>query len=78
MTDIILRKADIEKATGLTERTLRIMESAGTFPKRFVLNPGGRAVGWRGEEIQAWIEQRAASRDVSFDRTDIRQIDFDL
>lgn len=65
MTDSILRKPDIEKATGLTERTLRNMESDGNFPKRFTLNPGGRAVGWRAEEVQQWIVDRAASRTPS-------------
>lgn len=51
MSDIVLRKSDVERATGLTERTLRIMEAQGTFPRRFTLNPGGRAVGWRSREV---------------------------
>ena len=64
--DTILRAPDVEKATGLTERSLRIMEAEGTFPKRFTLNPtGGRAVGWRASEVQSWIEERAASREAA-------------
>ncbi len=45
MNKTILRKPDIESATGLTERTIRNMEAEGKFPRRFTLNPGGRAVG---------------------------------
>ncbi len=62
MTGWILRKPHIEQATGLTERTLRKMEAEGNFPRRFILNPAGRAVGWRAEEVHQWIEDRAASR----------------
>lgn len=62
MVDSILRKPDIEKMVGLTERTVRIMEAQGKFPKRFVLNPGGRAVGWRSTEVQHWIDERASTR----------------
>jgi len=58
----VLRRDQLEVITGLTERTIRAMEAEGTFPKRFLLNPGGRAVGWRSAEIQDWIEKRAASR----------------
>jgi predicted DNA-binding transcriptional regulator AlpA len=63
--DTILRAPDVEKATGLTERSLRIMEASGDFPKRFLLNPTGRAVGWRASEVQGWIEERAASREAA-------------
>jgi len=62
MNKTILRKPDIESATGLTERTIRNMEAEGKFPRRFTLNPGGRAVGWHSEEVNSWIEDRAASR----------------
>jgi prophage regulatory protein len=58
----ILRKPDIERMTGLTERTVRSMEARSVFPRRFVLNPGGRAVGWQAREVEEWIAQRALSR----------------
>jgi predicted DNA-binding transcriptional regulator AlpA len=61
VTDIVLRKADIEKITGVTERTVRSMEAAGKFPKRFTINPSGRAVGWSLREVQNWMEQRIAA-----------------
>ncbi|MCH2240058.1 MAG: AlpA family phage regulatory protein [Blastomonas sp.] len=58
MTDTILRKIDVEKAVGLSERQLRRLEAEGHFPKRVALCPGGRSVGWRASEVQAWIAGR--------------------
>lgn len=63
--DRILRKPDIEAVTGFTERGLRDMEREGRFPKRFKLNPDGRAVGWLESEVQDWLRQRAASREIA-------------
>lgn len=59
----ILRKPDVEAMTGFVERQLRDMERNNKFPKRFVLNEGGRAVGWLASEVDAWIKLRAATRD---------------
>jgi prophage regulatory protein len=60
--DRILRGPDIEQQTGYTLRTIRNMERDGKFPKRFKLNPDGRAVGWLESEVRDWLEARAASR----------------
>ena len=65
MNKVILRKPDIEKATGYGERTVRNMEAEGNFPKRFKLNPNGRAVGWWADEVEDWAKERAASRDLA-------------
>ena len=58
MTDIILRKPDIEHVTGLTERQVRRLEEMGQFPRRVKLSLGGRAIGWLSSEVQTWIETR--------------------
>ena len=58
----ILRTPDIRPKSGYCERQLRDLESQGLFPKRFLLNPNGRAVGWLESEVDAWIELRAATR----------------
>ena len=63
--DRVLRKPDIETITGYTERALRDMERDGRFPKRFKLNPNGRAVGWLESEVSDWVKARAASRPIS-------------
>ena len=58
----ILRPSETASKVGLCDRQLRDMEAAGTFPKRFQLQPGGRAVGHLESEVDDWIEARAASR----------------
>jgi prophage regulatory protein len=61
----VLRKPDVEGLVGLTARHLSALERDGLFPKRFTLIPGGRAVGWLESEVQAWLAERAASREVT-------------
>lgn len=61
MTDTILRKTDVEKIAGLSERQIRRLEEQGHFPKRVALSPTGRAVGWKASEVQAWIASREAA-----------------
>ena len=60
MTDRILRKADVEFKTGLGERQIRNLEQDGLFPKRFLIMPGGRAVGWSCNEVDEWLSERIA------------------
>lgn len=60
----IIRAPELESKTGLCERALREMETAGHFPKRVLINPaGGRAVGWIESEVNEWIAARAAARE---------------
>lgn len=58
--DRIVRKPDLPKLVGVTERTVREWEKEGRFPRRFTISPNGhgRAVGWRLSEIEAWIAQQ--------------------
>ena len=62
--DRIVRPTEAETLTGYCDVHLRRLEARGEFPKRFKLaknsGPYG-GVGWRLSDIQAWIEQRAAS-----------------
>ena len=61
----LIRKPELQAKTGMCERALRDLEQAGIFPKRILINPiGGRAVAWVEEEVDAFLRQRAASRDV--------------
>jgi len=61
----ILRPNQTAAKVGVCDRQLRDLEAQGLFPKRFPLNPsGGRAVGHLENEVDAWIEARAASRDT--------------
>lgn len=52
----ILRRPQVEQATGLSRSTLYAMMAEGAFPKPVKL--GKRAVGWRARDVAAWLESR--------------------
>ena len=67
MTRRVQRIPETERQTGYCGMTLRRMERAGTFPKRFKLNPNGGtfgAVGHDADEVAAWVEARAKAGKV--------------
>ncbi len=64
MSDKIIRKPELEECVGLTERRVRDMERDGRFPRRFLINENGRAVGWLRSEVDEWLRDRAASRET--------------
>lgn len=57
----IVKRPEVETATGLSRSSLYRLAAAGQFPKPVKLS--SRAVGWRADEISAWIEARTAERD---------------
>ena len=56
MVSPILRRPDVEAVTGLSRSTIYKWMNEGSFPKPVKLGP--RAVGWREEQIEAWIADR--------------------
>lgn len=52
----ILRRLDVQRVTGLSKATLWRLVKAGAFPQPIKLSE--RAVGWKADEIDAWIESR--------------------
>ncbi len=52
----ILRRPDVAVATGLRKAQIDRLEARGEFPKRRRLS--ARAVGWRSDEVQEWIDSR--------------------
>ena len=58
----ILRPRQTADRVKICDRQLRDMEARGLFPKRFKINPEGRAVGHLESEVDKWIAERAASR----------------
>ena len=66
MSEPIQRRPTIERLphvlsrTGLGRSTLYALVAGGTFPAPVKLSI--RAVGWRSEEIDAWLNARACSR----------------
>ena len=58
----ILRTADVITATGLSRTTLWRRVKTGDFPPPIRLGgPTSRAVGWRRNEIETWINNRPAA-----------------
>ena len=51
-----------EKGIPYTMVHLGRLEAAGQFPRRIHLTPG--AVAWAEDELDAWLEERAAARDM--------------
>jgi prophage regulatory protein len=61
MVNYVLRRVDVERATGLPRSTIYELMARGTFPRPIRL--GARAVGWLETEIAAWQRARVAERD---------------
>ena len=55
MSDIILRRTQVEQIIGLSRSTIYSMMSHGLFPKPIRL--GQRAVGWRQSVIMEWLNE---------------------
>ena len=58
----LLRRAEVESLVGLGRSRIHKLESEGRFPQRVRL--GDRAVAWRSDEIQQWIESRPRAQDA--------------
>lgn len=55
----ILRKPHVQQKLQVGSSTVDRLVAAGALPPPFKIVPGGRAVGWLEETIDAWIEQHA-------------------
>lgn len=64
--DKIIRAPELVELVGLSLMHISRLEAAGSFPKRFKLAPGGVAVGWLSSEIQEFIADRAAAREIGY------------
>jgi len=54
--------AQLAEVLGVSERTIRRMDSEGRLPRPIQLT--SRAVRWRAAEIRDWVDVRCPSRDV--------------
>jgi prophage regulatory protein len=59
----VARIPDVIAKTGLSRPTIYRLEAQGRFPKHIKL--GERACGWFVDEIDDWLETRAAQREGS-------------
>ena len=58
----VMRLPETTQVVGYCDMTLRRMEKAGTFPKRFKLNPEGGKFGAVGHDFHEVMEYQAARR----------------
>jgi prophage regulatory protein len=62
MVQAILRRPDVERATGLPRSSIYALIAAKKFPKPIKL--GSKSSGWLEAEIIEWQRARAAERDA--------------
>ena len=65
MTQRLVTKKELRSLFGVPYNFAHIarLEAAGQFPKRVRL--GACRVAWLAEEVQGWIDERVATRDMA-------------
>lgn len=61
MVHTILRRKDVEKATGLPRSSIYELMDRNEFPRPIKLS--SKSVGWIESEIQSWINAKIIERD---------------
>jgi len=70
MTNRILKRPEVEQATGLSRSTLYARIAAGEFPKPLRLGgPNSRSVGWPESIVNAWIADKAKEAGYDIQQT---------
>lgn len=57
--DPVYRLPSVQALTGLSRSTIYRLMAEGKFPTQIKL--GERAIGWRREALEAWLESRPTS-----------------
>ena len=60
----LLRMKQVQHITGLSRSYIYHLVAIGKFPGSFPLVPGGSSRAWLQAEIQEWIDERVAERDL--------------
>lgn len=55
----IIKRPEVELATGLSRSSIYAKMENGTFPKAIKLSE--RSVGWLEHEVQEWVKNRVAA-----------------
>lgn len=58
----ILRRKQVEARTGLSRSAIYALMARDQFPKPVKLTESGKAVGWRSDVIEAWLQAREAAQ----------------
>jgi len=59
----IIRRAEVRSRSGYSDMHIYRLEKVGKFPKRIQIGPN--AVGWLDSEVDDWIAEKIAARDVA-------------
>lgn len=59
--EMLLRRPEVARRTGLSPNRIDELERAGRFPRRVKISD--RAVAWAASEIDAFIRERIEARD---------------
>ena len=60
----LIRIGDVMGLTGLSRSYIYSLSADGRFPKSISLVPGGTSRAWVHTEVQDWLAQRIAERDM--------------
>ena len=63
MANSVMRFPRVREVTGLSRSSVWRLEDAGDFPKRIQLS--ANSVGWREDEILAWINGRNRGQGIT-------------
>jgi prophage regulatory protein len=63
-TTTLLRIGKVSDSSGISRTYIYQLCKEGRFPKPVSLVPGGTSVAWVASEIETWINERIAERDL--------------
>lgn len=58
----LLRLPEVKHRTGVSRITIYALEAVGRFPRH--VNLGARCSAWVASEVDAWINEQIAARDL--------------
>jgi prophage regulatory protein len=61
----LIRMKHVMEMTSLSKSYLYHLSAKGEFPRSVALVPGGTSKAWIKSEIQEWINERIAERDLT-------------
>ena len=60
----LIRIRDVMELTGLSRSYVYALAADGRFPRSISLVPGGTSRAWVYSEVQDWLDERIAERDL--------------
>lgn len=62
--DALIPVSKVMELTSLSKSYVYALAAKGKFPRSVALVPGGNRKAWLASEVQEWINQRIAERDL--------------